>query len=56
MATEARLQLEPKAESPVTDDVAAGTDVSVLGGFGDFLFVRVGEGRAGWMPATLQED
>jgi murein DD-endopeptidase MepM/ murein hydrolase activator NlpD len=56
VATEARLQLEPKAESPVTNDVAAGTDVSVLGGFGDFLFVRVGEGRAGWMPATLQED
>jgi peptidoglycan LD-endopeptidase LytH len=52
VASAAPIQSEPSPGSPVVDAVEAGTDVSVLGRFGDFLYVRVGEGPVGWMPAT----
>lgn len=51
----APIQTEPRSSAPVMQDVAPGTDVPVLGAFGDYLWVRSPNGRAGWMvqPGTV---
>lgn len=39
----------PHAEAPAMELVGAGEGVEVLGEFGEFLYVRAPDGRAGWM-------
>ena len=39
----------PRATAAVRDRFAPGSEVSVLGAFGPFLFVRGANGPAGWL-------
>lgn len=43
------VQSRPAPEAALVDHLAAGSDVPVLGRFGDFLFVRTPAGRHGWL-------
>jgi SH3-like domain-containing protein len=49
LASNLPLQAQPVPGAPVMQDVPGGTSVPVLGMFEGFLYVRVPEGRAGWM-------
>ena len=49
MADFGDLQAEPRRGSPVMDRVPEGSELPVLGTFGDYLFVQTPGGRAGWM-------
>jgi len=49
------IQSGPRAGAPVVDEVTPGTDVSVLGVFENFLYVRSPAGRPGWMATPLME-
>ena len=43
------VRVSPTEAAPVVDALEAGARVSVLGGFGDYLWVRDEAGRAGWL-------
>jgi murein DD-endopeptidase MepM/ murein hydrolase activator NlpD len=45
------IQAAPLPGAPVMDQLPDGTDLPVLGTFGDFLYVRGPSGRAGWVAA-----
>ncbi len=47
------LRSEPLAGAPVMGEVPVGTELSVLGTFGDFLFVQSGAGRPGWVMRSV---
>lgn len=49
------IQSGPRSGAPVTDEVAPGTDLPVLGEFEDFLYVQSPTGRPGWMATPLIE-
>ena len=49
MQTQAAITNAPVDGLPM-DVLTAGTRVDVLGTFGDALFVRTADGRAGWIP------
>jgi len=43
------LLTEPAATAVAVDRIAAGTEVGVLGAFGEYLFVQSPSGRMGWL-------
>lgn len=43
------VRTRPAPAAVPIDDLAAGSDIPVLGRFGDFLFVRAPSGRHGWL-------
>jgi len=45
------LQSDPLPGAPVMEEVPDGAPVSVLGTFGDFLYVRAPNGVQGWIAA-----
>jgi hypothetical protein len=51
VATEQALQSYPMPGAPVMGQVPDGTEIPVLGTFGQFLYVRAPDGLAGWMAA-----
>jgi SH3-like domain-containing protein len=52
LAQSQNLQEDPVPGAPVVDQVPDGTDLPVLGTFGDYLYVMAPNGRAGWMAAA----
>jgi murein DD-endopeptidase MepM/ murein hydrolase activator NlpD len=51
LATTSPVRVRPAEGAPVVAPLDAGARVSVLGGFGGYLWVRDGSGRAGWIKA-----
>jgi len=51
MARVQPVQADPLPGSPVMAELPDGAEIPVLGTFGDFLYVRVPSGRAGWLAA-----
>lgn len=49
VASGGRLLTEPAATALAVDSIAAGAELPVLGGFGDFVYVEGPSGRAGWL-------
>jgi len=50
LAGAAALLTDPDSNALTLENVRAGVEVTVLGAFGDFLFVQGPSGRAGWLP------
>jgi murein DD-endopeptidase MepM/ murein hydrolase activator NlpD len=48
-AADGAVQYAPDPASPVVDEVAAGSELGVLGRFHDYLYVQSSSGRVGWM-------
>lgn len=44
-----QVRTEPAVDAPVMETLDAGTEVPVLGRFGDFYYVRGPTGRTGWL-------
>ncbi len=49
LATTNPLRVAPRDDSQVLERLDAGTEVPVLGRFGDYLYVRTASGRTGWL-------
>ncbi len=49
LATTSSVRVQPTEGSPVVQPLDAGSRVAVLGEFGGYLWVRGGDGRAGWL-------
>jgi hypothetical protein len=49
VARGARLLTDPAPTAVAVDSVAAGTELPVLGAFGEFMYVQGPSGRAGWL-------
>lgn len=49
LAQRSTLQAEPRPGSPVMETIREGTEIPVLGTFGEYLLVQPPGGRAGWV-------
>jgi len=49
LAQGSTLQAEPRPGSPVMETIPEGTEIPVLGTFGEYLLVQPPGGRAGWV-------
>ena len=49
VATGRAVRTAPAVDSPVLARLDAGTEVPVIGRFGDYLYVRTASGQAGWL-------
>jgi hypothetical protein len=49
VARGARLLIDPAPSAVAVDSVAAGSELPVLGEFGEFVYVQGPSGRAGWL-------
>jgi hypothetical protein len=47
------LRSGPLERAPVMGEVPVGTELSVLGTFGEFLFVQSGAKRPGWIMSSV---
>jgi murein DD-endopeptidase MepM/ murein hydrolase activator NlpD len=52
LAQEQPLQAQPRSDAPVMRELPTGTDVAIMGTFGEFLFVQSPSGQSGWMAQS----
>jgi murein DD-endopeptidase MepM/ murein hydrolase activator NlpD len=52
LAARGDVRMRPADGAPIVDALDAGARVTVLGGFGGYLWVRDGTGRAGWLKPS----
>jgi hypothetical protein len=50
------VRARPTASAPAVAQVDGGTEVPVLGRYGDYLYVRAPEGARGWVSAAQQDQ
>jgi murein DD-endopeptidase MepM/ murein hydrolase activator NlpD len=56
VASAASVLSGPRSNAPTMSRLASGTEVPVLGRFGDYLYVRSPDGRIGWLAETDAEQ